>query len=80
MNKFIKTTGAALCLAGVKSSNIHELTFHERLKIAPNKTLANVRFEGKSRHKLSTFYLVKTHTMGSYVVIVWFRVIPHFLL
>ena len=44
MNKFIKTTGAALCLAGVKSSNIHELTFHERLKIAPNKTLAKVRF------------------------------------
>ena len=39
MNKFIKTTGAALCLAGVKSSNIHELTFHERLKIASNKPL-----------------------------------------
>ena len=48
MNKFIKTTGAALCLAGVKSSNIHELTFHERLKIASSKTLANVLFWGRS--------------------------------
>ena len=48
MNKFIKTTGAALCLAGVKSSNIHELTFHERLKIASNRTLANVLFWGRS--------------------------------
>ena len=42
MNKFIKTTGAALCLAGVKSSNIHELTFHERPKIAPNNLIPSV--------------------------------------
>ena len=34
-------------------------TLHERLKIASNKTLANVRFEGRSRHKANVRYGAK---------------------